>query len=171
MTNRTPQNNDRILAIAPSTRGFGFAVLEGEAILVDWGVTSVARGNKNAGTLKKTEAMIDLYKPAVLVLEDASARGSRRSRRIRRLTKRIHSMARAHKVTAVLISRDKVMQSFFEDGDGTKHTIARILAVRFPEELGHRLPPKRKAYGSEDYRMGIFYSLALALTLRKHYAT
>ena len=28
----------RILAIAPSTRGFGFAVLEGQDTLVDWGV-------------------------------------------------------------------------------------------------------------------------------------
>src|SRR5665213_2524954 len=109
MTNRRPRNNDRILAVAPSTRGFGFAVLEGDAILVDWGVTSVAAGNKNAGTLKKMEAMIDLYKPAVLVLEDASARNSRRSRRIRRLTKKILSMAKAHKTTAVLLSRDQVM--------------------------------------------------------------
>ena len=80
-------------------------------------------------------------------------------------------MGKAHKTRTVLLSRNQVMETFFENGHGTKHTIARILAVRFPEELGHRLPPKRKPYRSEDYRMDIFYSLALALTLRKQYAT
>ena len=34
--------------------------------------------------------------------------------------------------------------------------------MRFPEELAHRLTPKRKAYGSEDFRVGISFSLALA---------
>jgi hypothetical protein len=168
MTNRTRQKNDRILAIAPSSRGFGFAVLEGGATLVDWGVKSI-RGNKNAGTLKKVEGMIALYKPAVLVLEDASAKGSRRSRRIRKLTKGIIAMAESRKIKVALLSREQVMRTFFEDGEGTKHAIARILAIRFPEELGHRLPPKRKPWTSEDYRMGIFDALALAFAkqLRK----
>lgn len=170
MISRPRQRNDRVLAIAPSTRGFGFAVIEGNATLVDWGVTSVASGNKNADTLKKTEAMVDLYQPAVLVLEDASARGSRRSRRIRKLTKKIHSMGQAHKITTVLLRRDQVMHTFFEDGQGTKHAIARILAMRFPDELGHRLPPKRKPWKSEDYRMGIFDALALAVALRMQQA-
>jgi hypothetical protein len=38
--------------------------------------------------------------------------------------------------------------------------------MRFPEELGHRLPPKRKPWMSEDYRMGIFDAVALAFATR-----
>ena len=40
----------RILSIAPSTRGFGYAVLEGKDTLVDWGVKTV-QGNKNVNSL------------------------------------------------------------------------------------------------------------------------
>jgi hypothetical protein len=168
MTKRIHQKNVRILAIAPSSRGFGFAVMEGEDTLIDWGVRSVT-GNKNADALKKVEAMIALYNPGVLVLEDASAKRSRRSRRIRDLTKQIMATAASRRMKVALLSREQVVQTFFEDGKGTKHTVAQILAGRFREELGHRLPPKRKPWNSEDYRMGIFDAVAIAFAkqLRK----
>ncbi|HEY3863986.1 MAG TPA: hypothetical protein VGO59_19085 [Verrucomicrobiae bacterium] len=154
------QKNDRILAIAPSSRGFGFAVLESEQTLVDWGVKSVT-GKKNAGALTKVEAMIALYKPAVLVLEDAAAKGSRRTLRIRKLTTNVTAMAGTHRIKVALLSRDQIMRVFFEDAKGTKYTIARVLAGRYPEELGHRLPSRRQPWESEDYRMGIFDAVAL----------
>ena len=50
----------RILAIAPSTRGFGFAIVEGLNTLVDWGVKNV-EGDKNAGSLARVKAMIAPY--------------------------------------------------------------------------------------------------------------
>jgi hypothetical protein len=59
-----------------------------------------------------------------------------------------------------------VLQVFIPDGQGTKHELAEILAKQFPEELGSRLPPKRKAWMSEDSRMGIFDAVALALVFR-----
>jgi len=136
MSKRTHRKNDLVLAIAPSSRGFGFAVMEG---------------------------MITLYNPAVLMLEDAPAKGSRRSRRIRNVTKKIIATAASRQAEVALLSRDQVMRAFFKDGIGSKHTIARILAMRFPEELGHRLPPKRKPWRSEDYRTGIFDAVALAV--------
>jgi len=139
MTKRAHSKNDRVLAIAPSSRGFGFAVMEGGDILVDWGVRSVT-ADKNADALRKAETMFFLYKPAVLVLEDASAKGSRRSRRVRDLTKEIVATASSRRMKVVLFSRDRVMRAFFEDGIASKHTIARILAMRFPDELERGLP-------------------------------
>jgi hypothetical protein len=53
---------------------------------------------------------------------------------------------------------------FFAEGQGTKHALAEMLAGRFPEELASRLPPKRRPWMSEDYRMDIFDAVALALT-------
>jgi len=35
----------RVLAIDPSTRGFGFAVLEGPSRLIDWGVKETRSKN------------------------------------------------------------------------------------------------------------------------------
>jgi len=48
---------------------------------------------------------------------------------------------------------------FFHDGQGTKYALAELLAKSFPEELGHRLPPKCKPWESEKNRMDIDYRL------------
>lgn len=152
----------RILAIAPSTRGFGYAVLEGRKELVDWGVKSVT-GDKNAGSMEKVEEIIAHYNPQVMVLEDTEAKGSRRSARIRVLTKRLIALAESREIRVVLFSQKQVRRVFFADGCGTKHALAEIIAGRFPDELGFRLPPKRRPWMSEDYRMDIFDATALAL--------
>ena len=159
----------RILAIAPSARGFGFAVLEGQDTLVDWGVKTV-KGNKNAQSLMRVEELIAHYQPGAMVLEDASAKGSLRYPRIRRLGQQIIKLAATHKVSVKLFSRDQVMKTFFDDGKGTKHALAEIIAKRFPEELASRLPPKRKPWVSEYYQMDIFDAVALALAFRKRHA-
>jgi len=155
----------RILGVAPSSRGFGFAVLEGQEKLVDWGVKSIT-GNKNIGSLAKVEELIVHYQPGVIVLEDYSARDSRRAPRIQELGKKIVSMAKNHQVTVVLLSRQQVKRAFFPDGQGTKQALAEMQAARFPEELGSRLPAKRRPWMSEDYRMDIFDAVAQALTFR-----
>lgn len=155
----------RILAIAPSTRGFGFAVLEGQETPVDWGVKSV-KGDKNSQCLAKVKVLIAQYQPGVIVLEDTSAKESRRAPRIRALTKKIITLASSRKVKAVLFSHKRIREAFFTHGKGTKHALAEILAKRFPEELGLRLPPKRRPWMSEDSRMSIFDAVALPLILR-----
>jgi Holliday junction resolvasome RuvABC endonuclease subunit len=155
----------RILAIAPSTRGFGFAVLEGQEKIADWGIKTV-KGDKNKQSLAKVENLIAHYQPGVLVLEDASAKGSRRSPRIRKLSRHIITMAAQRKVGVKLFSRDRVMKTFFADGQGTKHALAEIIAKRFPEHLGFQLPPKRKAWMNEPYQMGVFDAVVLVLMPR-----
>jgi hypothetical protein len=155
----------RILAIAPSTRGFGFAILEGERTLVDWGVRSVD-GNKNARCLVKVEDMIAHYRPGVMVLHDCTSKDSRRSARIRTLSRQIVALASRRKVSVKLFSSEQVRRVFFTDDKGTKHALAEILAKRLSAELGFRLPPKRRPWMSEDSRMDIFDAVALALVLR-----
>jgi Holliday junction resolvasome RuvABC endonuclease subunit len=155
----------RILAIAPSTRGFGFAVLEGLDTLADWGVKS-ATGDKNTQSLSKLDQLIAYYQPDVLVLEDTSTKPFGRSERIRTLSKQIVTLATTRTVKVKLFSHEQVRRVFFGNGPGTKHDLAEILAQRFPEELGSRLPPKRRPWMSEDSRMDIFDAVALALMLR-----
>jgi Holliday junction resolvasome RuvABC endonuclease subunit len=154
----------RILSIAPSSRGFGFAVLKGQEKLIDWGVKSIkGKKNKNARTVEKVKEAILQHVPEVIVLEDASSKESRRSARIRALGKKIVALAKSLDVKVVLFSRAQVRKAFFADGQGTKHALAEILAERFPQELAFRLPPKRRAWTSEDSRMDIFDAVALAL--------
>jgi len=71
-----------------------------------------------------------------------------------------------HNVKVRLFSRTQVKRVFFSEGHGTKQEVAERIAKRFPEELGFRLPPKRRPWMSEDYRMDIFNAIALALAYR-----
>jgi Holliday junction resolvasome RuvABC endonuclease subunit len=75
-------------------------------------------------------------------------------------------MAATRKVNVKLFSQEQLRQTFCADGQGTKHDIAEIVAMRFPEELGSRLPPKRKPWMSEHYQMDIFDAVALVLGKR-----
>jgi len=163
--NRIQPKHLCILAIALSSKGFGFVVLEGKETLVDWGVRTVKR-DKKAQSLAKVKELITQYQPGTLVLEDASAKGSRRSPRIRTLTRQIVRIGATLKVRVKLFSRDQVMKTFFTNGKGTKHLLAEIMAKRFPEQLGLQIPPKRKPWKSEDSRMDIFDAVALAMVLR-----
>jgi len=155
----------RILAIAPSTRGFGFAILDGGETLVDWGVKSV-RQEKNTRCLAKVEKLITHYEPEIIVLQDHSTKNCRRSPRIRALSQQIIDLASSRNVGVALFSQEQVRRIFFANGQGTKYALAKIIAVRFPEELGARLPPKRLPWMSEDYRMDIFDAVALVLVFR-----
>lgn len=166
--NKIQPKHFRILAIAPSTVGFGFAVLEGQDTLVDWGVKKV-EGDRNIQSLAKAEKLIAFYQPGTLVLEDVFAKNSRRSPRIRKLSRQIIKLAAARKVSVKAFSRDQVMKTFMADSQGTKHALAEIIAKRFPEELASRLPPERKPWMSEDSRMNIFDAVALALVFRKRH--
>ena len=153
----------RILAIAPTSRGVAFAVLEAKDSLVDWGVKTVQE-DKNVNSLTKVEELIAQYHPGVLVLHDT--KDSRRSQRVKALSQKIVAMAETRDVRVKLLSQEQIRRTYFFDGLGTKQEIAEIIAQRFPDELGTRLPQKRKAWMSEQYQMGIFDAVALALMLR-----
>jgi Holliday junction resolvasome RuvABC endonuclease subunit len=151
-----------VLAIDPSTRGFGFAILEGPNRLIDWGVKE-AKKNKNARTLKLIEDLMDRYQPNVVVVEDYTGKGSRRCLRIQGLINDISKLAAKGKIKVRSVSRIKVKQAFSESGASNKQEIAMAIANRFPE-LAPRLPRFRKPWMSEDYRMSIFDAVAFAIT-------
>src|SRR5258708_25976996 len=92
-------NQARVLAIDPSTKGVGFAVLEGPERLIDWGIKQ-AEGEtddaKNAERAKIVAALIDRYRPRILALVHAAAYDSRRRQRVHTLLSAIRPMARAY---------------------------------------------------------------------------
>jgi len=158
----TPHAPDtaRILAIAPSSRGFGYAVLETNGTLADWGVKSV-NGHKNIRSLTKAEDLMDHYRPSIVILEDHNAHDARRAPRIHSLHEAIVAVAQIRNVQVAFLTRAEVLRGLFPDGQGTKYLLAKVLAERFPAELACRLPPKRRPWTGEDYRMGIFDAVAL----------
>jgi Holliday junction resolvasome RuvABC endonuclease subunit len=159
----------RVLAVAPSTKGFGFAVMEEPNLLIDWGVKAVG-GNKNARCVRLVSKLLDHYKPDVLVLEDCWIKGSQRRPRIQALVKELYTLATTKRVRTRSFSRYDIRRVFPSTGNPTKQQIAETVAGQFTE-LAIYLPHKRKPWMSEDYRMGIFDAMAFALTLLVNYKT
>lgn len=151
----------RALAIDPTSKGFGYAVLEGPSALIDWGVKHVRgeRGERNRRCLEKVAALIVRYQPDVLVVERAKAKCCRRWPRALQLIKDIIALGTANRLRIRRISRQRMQECFSEKGSATKYQVATAIAQRFPELASH-LPPVRKPWMSEDQRMGIFDALA-----------
>ncbi len=161
--NNLSAENIRILAIDPTTRGFGFAVMEGSDYLIDWGVKEGRDNNKDVHCLNNISALIDRYMPDVIAVEDFNGMGSRRCHRIQILIKNIIELADAKNIKTHRFSRSRIRDVFALHGAGTKFEIAQAIAGDFPE-LSSRLPPPRKCYMSEDSRMSIFDAMSLAIT-------
>ena len=159
---RAYKKDVRVLAIDPSTRGFGFAVLEGPNRLIDWGVKET-KTDKKRRTLKLIDDLIEQYQPSVIVIEDYQRKGSRRCERVADLINSIEKLAIKNHVKVRRFSRLKIKTTFAEGGTKNKYEIAIAIVNRFPE-LAPRLPRFRKPWMSEDYRMSIFDAVGLGLT-------
>src|SRR5579859_549607 len=111
-------NPKRVLAIDPTSRGFGFVVLESPTTLVDWGVKVVRQPNE-AQTLARVLDLIRHYMPEIIVLEDH--RGSRRCARIQSLLAGVGRMATEEGLKIRHISVSQVKKVFKTFRACTKH--------------------------------------------------
>ena len=152
----------RILAIAPTSRGFGYAVMQGPNWILACGNKAILQ-NKNARALVWVDKFIRHYQPSVLMLPDVNASDTHRAKRIKNLHQQIGVLTRKHQVKLKLVTATKMRERLLDDSKGTKQAMAEALAKLFPEELKSRLPPKRRPWMSEDPRMDIFDAVGLAV--------
>lgn len=155
-----------ILAIYPSARGFAFVVFEGPESPFDWGTKEFRGADKNAHSLNAIRELIERYRPDAIVIEDFTDDGTRRSSRIRGLYRSIVQLAQTECIDLFRYSKTQVRHCFGAAGLMTKYDIATAIARHIPA-FGHRLPPLRKTWMSEDGRQNLFDAAALGLT---HYA-
>lgn len=152
----------RILAIDPTTRGIGFAVLENDPLLlVDWGVLTCREGLKKR-CLGRLANLIERYRPDVLVCEEIQARHSSGRKRFNEW---IRQLVTSMGLPMKTVTREDVQLHFFQYGATTKEEIAKVVAESFPE-LRSQLPTHREQWMSEDYRMSVFDALTIALVAR-----
>jgi len=150
-----------ILAVYPSTRGFGFAIFKGPSRLIDWGIKDV-RIEKNVSCLSKIKNLVEFYEPEVVVTEDYAEKRSRRCKRIQVLLRSIAQLAEEKGIINHCVPRTTIRSFYSRFGARTKHERAKLIAEQFPEfEL--QLPPPRKIWMSEDPRMSIFEAAVPAL--------
>jgi len=158
-----PPSLTRVLAIDPTNRGCGFAVLEGPSRLIDWGVKRVVGRNINGGSIAAVVRLLRWYEPELIVLEDCAVRSARRGQRVKQLTDDLADLAGRNGIRAIRVPWSRVRRVCGSSPTATKEQIAELLANRFPELARHR-PAHRKPWMSEDTRLAIFDAVAMALT-------
>lgn len=168
--NASPFGNTA-LAIFPSVEGFGWMVFDGPLSPAFWDVCTAADRpgtleEKNARCLKRVELLVSEYYPAAIVLEAFEGLGTRRHERIRRLCRSIISLATINGIPVRIISRDDITSYFASTQPKTCHAVATLVA-RHLREIGHRLPPKRRAWDTAFPDMALFSAAALLFV---HYA-
>ena len=156
------RSRKRVIAIDPSTTGFGYVIFEGPERLVDWGVPYF-RGDKHARGLKRIAKLVEMYDPDVAVLEDTSAAGCRRCVRVRKFLRAASALFTRRGVRVKVVPRIAMCQVFADVGCANKDDIAAEIAVRHPE-LEPRVPPRRKCWMGEDWRISMFDAAAFAHT-------
>ena len=153
----------RVLAVSLSNRGFGYAVMENEKTLVEYGKRRIT-GDKHKASLKGIEKLIIRNQPDCIVLQDVNkAKGTIRVDRIKRLHRGIVALVKNHKLPVKIISGWEIRTILLGNENGTKQELAEYLASRFPDELASRLPPKRKTWMNPDDRMDIFDAVGLVM--------
>ena len=111
--------------------------------------------------------LLHLFDPKRIVLQSCEGKLSRCTGKIRKLTERIVKLAEKRNIRVLRYAREDIRACFAYYGARTKDEIARAIAKMLPEFEAH-VPPMRKLWQSEAYRMPLFDALALMFT---HYAS
>jgi len=150
----------RVLALDVHPRSFGFVVFEGPNRMVDWGVRSFRTGVNAVKIPAATKflALLDEFRPSAVLIGERLARGTAKQTQMLTTIKR---RARSRGIPLRSLSRRDVNRAFV-GFESNKYEVASALARQFPD-LALRLPPRRKCWQSEDYRMGIFDAAALGV--------
>jgi Holliday junction resolvasome RuvABC endonuclease subunit len=168
----------RILGIDPNSKGIGFAILESDNKLIDWGTKYLSKQKKNTPTPKAScrlyhreyllivENLIDLFGPDAVICEDWTARTCRRSMKTKKLLYQINLLTTKRKIPVYVYSRIQVSKAFMRYGITTKHEIASFLSNLFPELLP-QLPRKRKPWMTESIHMNMFTGLSLCFVFNE----
>lgn len=151
-----------ILAIYFNTRGFGYGVFEGITEPIDWGMKTKLKG-PSSSAVEQVRLLLHIHQPSVVVLQNCSDQSMRCSRRAIVLIAKVKKLANSKKVKVRQFSRTEIRKTFAPYGARNKDEIARAIAERLPE-FAPRVPPYRKVWMSEDYRMGLFDALSLVVT-------
>ncbi len=154
----TDQRSEKqVLALDVHPRSFGFVAFKGPNRMLDWGIKSFRPG-VNAVKIpaaKKLLTLLDEFTPSAVVIRKPEMR------RNTKMLAMIERQAGSRKIPVRFISRGDLNRAFV-GFDSNKYEVASALAKQFPV-LASKLPPKRKCWQSEDYRVGIFDAAAVGV--------
>ena len=149
----------RVLALDLHPRRFGYVVLEFPDRLLDWGVRSHRRKGNSVDMIirRRVRPLLELWRPSVIVLREPLRIRTPNLQR-NRLLKQIMMAAKSYRARVHILKK----RSTDRAERLTNYERAQAVVQRFPV-LTRKLPPKRKPWESEDYRMSMFAAATLAM--------
>jgi len=151
-----------VLAVHPTSKGFGWVVFEGPLAPVDWGIAGT-KTHRSATAMRRLEGLLDQYHPSVVLFEAYEEGQARRGERIRELTQSMRACAENRDITVFVYSRALIAKHLLGKPKATRHEIAEAVSKLLPI-FRPRLPRARELWHSEDTRQSLFDAGALAIT-------
>jgi hypothetical protein len=145
----------RVLALDLHPRRFGYVVLENPDRLLDWGVCSARTQSRPNHVLirQRLRPLLELWRPSLVVIRPGGKTPQNSDPLRQRLLKGVLTEAKEHRASVLIIPS--------QSSSLTKYESAQLVTKRFPVLAGH-LPPKRRPWESENYRMSMFTAAAVA---------
>jgi hypothetical protein len=161
----------KTLGLAIRARWLGFAEIDDDGVLLDWGMIFYQR--RNAHQLKsaraRLEALITRMHPLCIARVRARLEVNEQLTSVRSLLRFLRGIASRESIEIKSVSRAELRATLLSGVLRNKNEIAFAVARIFPE-LAWRLPPERKLWTKEDSRMALFDAVAGALALQRKYA-
>lgn len=148
-----------VLAVHPTSSGFGWAVFGLDGELVEWGIASGKEGRKPR-LHRRFERLLARFEPTVLVLE---AHEGKRADGIVSFYRAIGRAAAGAGARSYIYDRAAIATALDIPLRSSRYAVAQKVAALLPE-LSHRIPRKQAFGASEDPRQSLFAAAALALT-------
>ncbi|MEI9996386.1 MAG: hypothetical protein WDM91_17440 [Rhizomicrobium sp.] len=151
-----------VLAVHPTTRGYGWILFDGPGSALDWGIVSIRR-SRSTRLLTRFERILARNHPETLVLEDVDDASESRGVRATELSRSMLHLAHCAGMRTSVFPRSAVRACFAARGATTRAEVARAVADEIPA-LRPRLPAERKPWMPEGYSQSLFNAAAVAIT-------
>ena len=155
------QKSGLVLAVFPTSRGFGWILFEGPMAPVNWGIASV-KNNHSAWCMMRFGKLLDLYQPKAILFEVNVATEKAKSGRVAVLGQDMRGFAASRDIEIHLYSRAEIAAALLSDENASRRAVVELVADLLPI-LRDRLPSPRKPWQSEDGRRCLFDAAALGI--------
>jgi hypothetical protein len=127
-------------------------------MLLDCGVKSfyAGPGQIKIRPAEKIRTLLHDYSPSAILVREREGHVDRA-----RILQSVQRLAREARIPITFVSREEIVEAFAH-AEANKHGVASVVAEQFLA-LVAKLPPRRKCWQSEDYRMSIFDAAALGV--------
>ena len=150
-----------VLAVHPTSRGFGWVLFEGPMAADLWGIAG-SKNDRTAWCMRRFEKLLTQYCPKAIVLEYRDPGDAAEDDRGWVLYQNMRGFAANRDIDVHVYTRAEVGTALVSDENARRRTIVEAVADLLPI-LRNRLPTKRKRWDSEDGRRCLFDAAALGI--------